>query len=193
MEIVGQWADAQPGQLVPDRKLSGTIGLAVFLCKAMRKGRALCHSGFACMAARAEHNKPVSRQLLIDLAAITATVRVNIGVPFLVDPRWWHAGLLGIAGDASVSDTAGGYGGNVQETRSTASGRIPSAVCPTSRRSSCARRPARRRRWRTPAWPASGRHALRQRADGRYQARVDEAHDGGGETRGRCGLRGVRD
>ena len=104
LEIVGQWADAQPGQLVPDRKLSGTIGLTVFLCKAMRKGRALCDSGFACMAARAERNKPVSRQLLIDLAAITATVRINVGVPLIVDPRWWHAGRKRRLDSGDVTD-----------------------------------------------------------------------------------------
>ena len=65
------------------------------------------------MSARSGDMKPVSYGLMTDLAALTATVRVNTGVPLLVDPRWWSAGPLGIAGDASVSQHEGGYGGNV--------------------------------------------------------------------------------
>ena len=114
LDVVTKWDGVRPGTLVKSNMLSGTMGLAVFLCKSMRKGRAMCDGGFACMAARAAETKPVSHQLMLDLAALTATVRVNVGVPMLVDPRWYHAGLLGIAGDASVSDTDGGYGGNVQ-------------------------------------------------------------------------------
>ena len=114
-DIAPKWDGVKPGSLVDDKKLSGTVGFTVFLCKSMRKGRTMCDSGFSCMAARKGDMKPVSHQLMLDIAALTATVRVNAGVPMLVDPRWWHAGQLGIAGDASVSDTDGGYGGNVRE------------------------------------------------------------------------------
>ena len=39
---------------------------------------------------------------------------ISVNMPLIVDPRWYHAGELGIAADASVSDLEGGYGGNVQ-------------------------------------------------------------------------------
>ena len=112
LTVAGKWTE-RPGQLVPETKLAATLGLGVFMCKAQRRGRTLLNRGFSCMAARSGGMKPVSHGWLTDLAALTATIEANAGVPMLVDPRWWSAGALGIAGDASVSDDEGGYGGNV--------------------------------------------------------------------------------
>ena len=113
--LMDGWADVTAGQLVPEKKLAATLGLGVFMCKSLRRGRKHLGRGFGCMAARRGDMKPVSHGLLTDLAALSATVRENRGVPLLVDPRWYHAGELGMAADASVSDDDGGYGGNVQQ------------------------------------------------------------------------------
>ena len=113
-DVMPAWKGIKPGGLVPEKQLGGTMGLGVFLCKSLRKARMLLDRGFNCLAARSGSMKPVAYGLMVDLAALTATVRTNAGVPLIVDPRWWSAGELGIACDASVADDSGGYGGNVQ-------------------------------------------------------------------------------
>ena len=112
IEMAAAWTEVAGG-LAHEDKYAETLGLGVFLCKSIRRGRMLLNQGFACMAARRGDMKPVSHAWLADLATLKTVVECNAGAPMLVDPRWMDAGPLGIAGDASVSDAAGGFGGNV--------------------------------------------------------------------------------
>ena len=99
-----RWEHVKPGDTVPETMLESTLGLGVFACKALRRGRLLLNRGFHCLSVNTAGvgRKPVSYGLLADLAALTSTISVNAGVPLIVDPRWWTAGELGIAGDGRM-------------------------------------------------------------------------------------------
>ena len=112
-DVVETWSGAMPGSLVPEIKLLATLGLAVFICKFLVRGRRYLGRGFHCLAARAGGWKPVSHGWLEDLVTFTTMVNQRSGVPPIVSARWWSPGALGCNSDASRSDVTGGWGFNV--------------------------------------------------------------------------------
>ena len=113
LHVRATWDGVQPGQLKPELMLLQTLGLAVFMCKFIVRGRRLLNRGFHCLAARAGRFKPISHGFLTDLDTFTRIVMQSEGVPPVVPSHWWWPGELGCNSDASRSDTEGGWGFNV--------------------------------------------------------------------------------